>query len=65
MKAELIIKLENLILELNSKQQSIARGVIVNPNYQIIEVNGEVFIKDKSNITLDFKKFIKSQCNCD
>lgn len=65
MKVELIIKLEKLIESLNSKQQSIARGIVSNPNYKIIEIDNEILISDKSNTISNFKNFIKSQCNCD
>ena len=68
--AILIQKTNNLIEQLNSKQQTIARKFVIDPNYNIEPINfrnnDEVFIRDlKTRELFHFVSFIKSKCNCE
>ncbi len=68
--AHLIQKVEDLISSMNSKQQQIAKQLILDSRYEIIEMdyrnNQEVFLKElKSGELFHFLTFIKSKCNCD
>jgi hypothetical protein len=67
---DLIHKVNSLIDTLNSNQQSIARNILIDSNYQILELEyqrrTDIFIKDLKSIQIyHFVTFIKSKCNCD
>lgn len=70
MRPELIVRIENLIAGLNSKQQNIARGLFVNSNISFFETtisnNTEIFLQEKSTGNIyHFLTWIKKTCNCD
>jgi hypothetical protein len=69
MTAELIIKLNNLINNLNSRQQLIAKSFLFNKKFRIYEEiirnSNEIFIEDLENkYSCNFILFVKNKCNC-
>ena len=70
MNYDTIVAIENFIDNLdNPRKQIIARELVVNPNYQIVEMtifrNTDLFIKEiKSVNTYKLSTFISSKCNC-
>jgi len=70
MNINFIQRIENVISNLNPKQQGIARNLQIDPKFQILEMmiygRSELFIKDlSSGQNYIFVNFIKSRCNCD
>lgn len=70
MNSETIQKLNKLIESLNTKQKSIAKGLILNKRFRIFEsvVRNEVdlFIEDINTKEIThLLTYIKSNCNCD
>ena len=70
MNYDTIVAIENFIDNLdNPRKQIIARELVVNPNYQIVEMtifrNTDLFVKEiKSGSTYKLSTFISSKCNC-
>jgi hypothetical protein len=70
MNYDTIVAIENFIENLdNPRKQIIARELVVNPNYKIVEMtifgNTELFLKEtKSGNTYKLSTFISSKCNC-
>jgi hypothetical protein len=69
MNAELILKLNLLIEDLNHTQQNIARNLSTDPNYKIFEMTAnsrtEMYIQDlKTGQKYHFVQFVRSKCNC-
>ncbi len=70
MTPQLIGKINRLIESFNSKQQQIAKNLILDPKFEFQEVfvrnQDEIYIKDlKTNEMYHFVLFVKSKCNCD
>lgn len=70
MTPQLIEKINFIIESFNSKQQPIAKKLILDPSFELQEVfirnESEIYIKDlKTNETYHFIAFVKSKCNCD
>jgi hypothetical protein len=70
MNSELILKLESLIEGLNPRQQALARNLVINPNYQFLEITQfdrtDIYIIDKKlNKNYILINFIKERCGCD
>jgi hypothetical protein len=70
MNINFIQRIENVISNLNPKQQGIARNLQIDPKFQILEMmiygRSELFIKDlSSGQNYIFVNFIKSRCNCE
>jgi hypothetical protein len=69
MTAELILKLNLLIEDLNHTQQNIARNLISDSNYKVFEMTAnsrtEIYIQDlKTGQKYHFVQFVRSKCNC-
>jgi hypothetical protein len=69
MNAELILKLNLLIEDLNHTQQNIARNLSTDLNYKIFEMTvnkrTEMYIQDlKTGEKYHFVQFVRSKCNC-
>jgi hypothetical protein len=70
MNYDTIVAIETFIDRLdNPRKQIIARELVVNPNYQIVEMtifnNTDLFVKEiKSGNTYKLSTFISSKCNC-
>ncbi len=69
MRADIIIKVQNLIDTFNSNQQIIARNLLMDTKFNIDEmtINGsrDIFIRDiKENNLYHFETYVKSKCNC-
>jgi hypothetical protein len=69
MTAELILKLNLLIEDLNHTQQNIARNLISDSNYKVFEMTAnsrtEMYIQDlKTGQKYHFVQFVRSKCNC-
>ena len=70
MNADLIIKLNELIDTLNSKQQDIARNLIIDKNFLIMDSTyhrqRDIYIKNlKTNEVHVFLMYVRSKCNCE
>lgn len=70
MNADLIIKLNELIDTLNSKQQDIARNLIIDKNFLIMDStynrHRDIYIKNlKTNEVHVFLMYVRSKCNCE
>jgi hypothetical protein len=70
MNYDTIVAIENFIDNLdNPRKQIIARELVVNPNYEIIEIEvfdrKDLFVRErKSNNHYKLSTFISSKCNC-
>jgi hypothetical protein len=70
MNYDTIVAIENFIENLdNPRKQIIARELVVNPNYEIIEIEvfdkKDLFVRErKSNNHYKLSTFISSKCNC-
>jgi hypothetical protein len=69
MNADLIMKLNVLIEELNHTQQNIARNLMIDTQYRIFEMTvnrlTDMYIQElKSGQKYHFLNFVKSKCNC-
>jgi hypothetical protein len=69
MNADLIMKLNVLIEELNHTQQNIARNLMIDTQYRIFEMTvnrlTDMYIQElKSGQKYHFLTFVKSKCNC-
>ena len=69
MRADIIIKVQNLIDTFKSNQQIIARNLLMDTKFNIDEmtINGsrDIFIRDiKENNLYHFETYVKSKCNC-
>jgi hypothetical protein len=70
MNPQLIQKVNLLIETLNSKQQQIARNLILDPKFEFQEIfirnQDEIYMKDlKTGEVFHFLTLVKSKCNCD
>jgi hypothetical protein len=70
MNYDTIVAIETFIEKLdNPRKQIIARELVVNPNYQIVEMtifnDTDLFVKEiKSDNVYKLSTFISSKCNC-
>ena len=69
MNADLIMKLNVLIEELNHTQQNIARNLMIDTQYRIFEMTvnrlTDMYIQElKSGQKYHFLNFVKSKCKC-
>jgi hypothetical protein len=70
MRIEIIEKLEYIITSLNSKQQSIAKSLMINTDVNFFESKvgeeSEIFYSEKSTGNIyHFLTAVKKSCNCD
>lgn len=65
MKYELLEKVNELLLTMNLRQQSIGREILIDTNFKIFEESSILLLKDKkTGVVYKLQDFIKSKCNC-
>ena len=61
--ADILVKLNPILIKMNSKQKTIAMQILSSSEYYFIDYNGVISIKTKEGL-YDFMDFVKSKCNC-
>lgn len=65
MKYELLEKVNQLLLTMNLRQQSIGREILIDTNFQIFEESSILLLKDKkTGVVYKLQDYIKAKCNC-
>jgi len=65
MDQDLILQIENLIGSMNPNQQSIARDLMLSPDFYFGKMKGHIIIQNRiSREKFVFSDFVKSKCNC-
>jgi hypothetical protein len=64
MNSDLLIKVSEVLPNLNIRQREIATQLLNSPEYSILDYNGDLCIRTKNGDIFNFVLFIKQKCNC-
>lgn len=62
--AEMLIKVSEVLPNLNIRQREIANQLLNSSDYSILEYNDQLCVRDKDGNIFNFVLFVKEKCNC-